>query len=213
MVRSSRRTAAALRKRSLRLEWATNAWNSMEFVVTVTLGIQANSLALIAFGLDSLIEIFASTVVIRNLNDRRSDPGDRRTHRALRLIAMAFWALAAFLITASVRALLREEHPSSSTIGVAYLAIAALAMFGLALLKRTTALELESETVLAEARMTFLDGCLSTSVLAALLLNTAFGWWWADAVAALVIALAAVSEGVGHWRDSAPHVDALMRDR
>ena len=195
------------RRLGLRLEWATNAWNAIEFVVTVSLGVQANSLALIAFGLDSLIEIFASTVVIRNLQDQRKDPGDRRIHRALRSIAVAFWALAAVLVAASVRALVRREHPASSPLGVAYLAIAAIAMFGLAGLKRSVALDLGSETVEAEAGMTFLDGCLSTSVLIALVLNTWFGWWWADAAAALVVAAAALYEGTTHWRESAPHVE------
>ena len=79
-----------LRQRGLRLEWATNAWNLIEVFVTISLGVQSGSLALIAFGLDSIIEIFASTVVIRNLHDERRDPGDRRVHRALRSIAVAF---------------------------------------------------------------------------------------------------------------------------
>ena len=72
------RTHDELRRRGLRLEWATNAWNAMEVFVTITLGVRAGSLALIAFGLDSVVEIFASTVVIRNLHDDRHDPGDRR---------------------------------------------------------------------------------------------------------------------------------------
>jgi divalent metal cation (Fe/Co/Zn/Cd) transporter len=207
MVHTAHPTAARLRTRSLRLEWWTNAWNAMEFAVTMTLGIRANSLALIAFGLDSVIEIFASTVVIRNLHDQRQDPGDRRIHRALRLIAVAFWALAALLIVASTRALLLHEHPADSPVGIAYLAVAATAMFGLAVVKRNTALQLGSETVLAEARLTFLDGCLSTSVLAALVLNAAFGWWWADAGAALLVAAAALNGGIAHWRASAPHAE------
>ena len=115
----------ALRQRGLRLEWATNAWNSIEVVVTIAVGLQAGSLALIAFGLDSIIEIFASTVVIRNLYDERRDPGDRRVHRALRLIAAAFWLLAIFLAVLSTRALIRGDRPDSSPIGIAYLAVTA----------------------------------------------------------------------------------------
>src|SRR5436309_8285889 len=98
-----------MRQGALRLEWATNGWNLMEVVVTISLGVQAGSLALIAFGLDSVVEIFASTVVIRNLRDDRHDPGDRRVHRALRLIAVAFWILAAFLTVASIRGLVRGD--------------------------------------------------------------------------------------------------------
>jgi len=179
----------------------------MEVVVTISLGVRAGSLALIAFGLDSIIEIFASTVVIRNLRDERRDPGDRRTHRALRAIAVAFWVLAAFLALMSIRSLLLQEHPASSPLGVAYLAVTAVAMFGLAGLKRMTARELSSETLAAEAAMTFLDGCLATSVLAALVLNAQVGWWWTDALAALCVAGVALNEGIGHWRESAPHED------
>ena len=179
----------------------------MEVVVTISLGVRAGSLALIAFGLDSIIEIFASTVVIRNLRDERRDPGDRRTHRTLRAIAVAFWVLAAFLALMSIRSLLLQEHPASSPLGVAYLAVTAVAMFGLAGLKRMTARELSSETLAAEAAMTFLDGCLATSVLAALVLNAQVGWWWTDALAALCVAGVALNEGIGHWRESAPHED------
>ncbi len=178
----------------------------MEVVVTITLGVQAGSLALIAFGLDSVIEIFASTVVIRNLHDDRHDPGDRRIHRALRLIAVAFWILAAFLTIMSVRGLIRQDRSDSSPVGVIYLAITACVMFGLSGLKRTTARLVGSEPLHAEAAMTFLDGCLSTSVLAALVLNAWLGWWWTDPAAALLVAAAAVNEGVRHWRESRPHV-------
>ncbi len=177
----------------------------MEVVVTITLGVHAGSLALIAFGLDSIVEIFASTVVIRNLHDDRHDPGDTRVHRALRLIAVAFWMLAAFLTVMSVRGLIRQDRPDSSPLGVAYLAVTACVMFGLAGLERTTARQLGSEPLHAEAAMTFLDGCLSTSVLAALVLNAWLGWWWTDAAAALLVAAAAANEGVRHWRESGPH--------
>jgi divalent metal cation (Fe/Co/Zn/Cd) transporter len=194
-----------LRRRGVRLEWATNGWNVMEVVVTVTLGLQARSLALIAFGLDSVVEIFASSVVIRNLGDERPDPGDQRIHRSLRLIAVAFWILACFLCVASVRGLLLENRPASLPLGIAYLTVTAFIMFGLSVLKRRTGQRLPSETLLAESAMTFLDGCLATSVLAALVLNDAFGWWWTDAVAALVVAGSAAAEGFRHWRESAPH--------
>ena len=194
-----------LRRRGLRLEWATNVWNSIEVVVTIFLGVQAGSLALIAFGLDSIIEIFASTVVIRNLHDERRDPGDRRVHRALRLIAVAFWLLSMFLAVVSTRALIRGDRPASSPLGIAYLAVTALIMFGLARLKRVTADELGSEPLQAEAGMTFLDGCLSTGILTALVLNVWLGWWWTDAAAAFLVAAFAINEGVDHWRDAAPH--------
>ncbi len=199
------RTPEQLRRRGLRLEWATNGWNAMEVAVTCWLGVQAGSLALIAFGLDSLVEIFASTVVIRNLRDDRFDFGDRRVHRSLRSIAVAFWVLAGFLVVLSVRGLIRGDRPESSPIGITYLAVTALVMFGLARLKRDTADEMANEPLRAEAAMTFLDGCLSTGILAALLLNAAAGWWWTDGAAALLVAGFAVKEGVEHWRESRPH--------
>jgi divalent metal cation (Fe/Co/Zn/Cd) transporter len=198
-------TPEQLRRRGVRLEWATNGWNLMEVAVTITLGVRARSLALVAFGLDSVVEIFASTVVIRNLRDERHDPGDRRVHRSLRLIAVAFWLLATFLAVMSVRGLVRGDRPDSSPAGVAYLTVTALVMFGLARLKHTTAGAMGSETLRAEAAMTFLDGCLSIGILAALVLNAALGWWWTDAAAALLVAGFALSEGIEHWRESAPH--------
>ena len=203
----TKRTAEQLRTRALRLEWATNGWNAMEVVVTVSLGVQAGSLALVAFGLDSVVEIFASTVVIRNLHDDRSDPGDRRVHRSLRLIAVAFWCLAGFLVVMSVRGLIRGDRPDSSPLGIAYLALTAGAMFGLARLKRVTADAMGSETVQAEAGMTFLDGCLSSGILVALVLNAWRGWWWTDDAAALLVAGFAIKSGIDHWRESAPHTD------
>ncbi len=194
-----------LRRRGIRLEWATNGWNLMEVVVTISLGVQARSLALVAFGLDSVVEIFTSTVVLRNLADRRVDPGDGRVHHSLRLIAVAFWALATFLCVASVRSLVVGSRPGSSPLGIGYLAVTAMAMFGLSILKRRTARQMGSETLRAEAAMTFLDGCLSSSILVALVLNAALGWWWTDAVAALAVAGFAAAEGIRHWHESAPH--------
>jgi divalent metal cation (Fe/Co/Zn/Cd) transporter len=185
----------------------------MEVVVTISLGVRAGSLALIAFGLDSIVEIFASMVVIRNLQDNRNDPGDRRVHRALRLIAIGFWLLAAFLTALSIRGLVRADRPESSPLGVTYLAVTALAMFGLAGLKRVTAREMDSEPLQAEAAMTFLDGCLSTGILVALVLNAWLGWWWTDGAAALLVAGFAVVEGIGHWRESAPHTEVADRTR
>lgn len=199
------RTPERWRRRGIHLEWATNGWNVMEVVVTIWLGLQAGSLALIAFGLDSIVEIFASTVVIGDLRDDRNDPGDRRVHHSLRLIAGAFWVLAAFLVVASFRGLIRGDRPSSSALGIAYLGLTAVIMFVLSRLKRVTAREGGSEALEAEAAMTFLDGCLSTGILSALVLNAWLGWWWTDAVAALVVAGFAFKEGVDHWRESAPH--------
>jgi len=206
---SRARTPDELRRRGIRLEWATNGWNAMEVVVTVTLGVQARSLALVAFGLDSVIEIFASMVVIKDLRDQRHDPDRARVRRSLRLIAAAFWTLAAFLMVVSTRSLIMGNRPGSSPWGVAYLAVTAVIMFGLARDKHVTAEGCGSETLHAEASMTFLDGCLSTGILVALVLDSWLGWWWTDAGAAIVVAGFAVTEGVEHWRESAPTTTAV----
>ena len=194
-----------LRTRALRLEWTTNGWNTMEVFVTVGLGVAAGSLALIAFGLDSLVEVFASTVVIWHLRDPTADPDDERTHRALRLIAAAFWVLAAYLLVASIRGLVVRNVPEHSPVGAAFLSVTAVVMFSLAHLKRKTASTMGSEPLEKEASMTFLDGCLSVGIVAALVANIAAGWWWADAAAAIAVALYALKEGVDTWRESAPH--------
>ena len=183
-----------LMRRGIRLEWATNGWNAMEVVVTISLGLAAHSLALVAFGLDSLIEVFASTVVIVHLR-RGSGADGRPPGRALRLIAGAFFALGAFLVVAGVRSLVIGTRPEESPLGIAYLALTAFVMFGLSIAKRQTARHLESEPLHAEAAMTFLDGCLCVGILTALVLNLTLGWWWTDALATLVIAALAIREG------------------
>jgi divalent metal cation (Fe/Co/Zn/Cd) transporter len=194
-----------LRRRAIQLEWMTNGWNLMEVVVTVTLGLLAGSLALIAFGLDSMIEVFASTVVIWRLRHVGPDPGDARTHRALRLIAVAFWVLAAYLVVASTRSIVLGEQPDSSPVGIAYMALTACAMFALATWKRRIARALVSEALDREAEVTYLDSVLSVGILIALVVGPALGWWWADAVAAFGVGCYAAYAGVECWRQGAPH--------
>ncbi len=188
-----------------RLQQATIVWNLAEVVVTVSLGLAAGSLALIAFGLDSLIEVFASLVVLWHMAE--DGRGGQRDDRARRLVAIAFAVLAAYLIVASGRALWMGTEPEESPIGIAYLAVTALVMFGLAAWKRRVGREIGSETFLAEAHMTFLDGWLATGILVALAANVAWGWWWADAAAAAAVGVAAARESAelftdaGHDRD------------
>jgi divalent metal cation (Fe/Co/Zn/Cd) transporter len=183
--------------RAIRLEYATIAWNVLEVGVTIVLGVAATSLALVAFGLDSLVEIGASSAVIWQL--RRRD--GVRTTRALGVVGACFFALAAVLLTGSVASLVDGRRPDDSVPGVVYLAITALVMFSLAFGKRRLARELGEHPLAHEARVTFLDGCLATGVLLALVVNLAFGWWWADAVAAAFVGVAAIPEGLDAWRD------------
>jgi divalent metal cation (Fe/Co/Zn/Cd) transporter len=195
-------TRAGLQRRALRLEYATIAWNVGEAVFTIALGLAAGSLALIGFGTDSIIEVFASTVVVWHI--RPGHPSDRaaRTRRALRLVAAAFLALAVVLAVASLRQLLLGTRAGESPIGIVYLAVTAAVMFGLAVMKRRTAAALESAPLRSEAALTFLDGVLSTLTLVGLALNAAFGWAWADPAAALFVAVAAANEARENLREA-----------
>ena len=193
---------ADMRRRGRRVQWATVVWNMGEVVVTIALGITAGSLALIAFGLDSLVEVFASLVVVWHMSARGDSRPVHRDRRALRLVAAAFAVLAVYLFVASIHSAVRREHADSSPIGIAYLAATALVMFILAGWKRTIGTKIGSEPFLAEASMTFLDGCLASGILTALALNTAFGWWWADPFAALIVSLFAAREALDAWRDA-----------
>lgn len=180
-------------RRAVRLEWVTVAWNAVEVFVTIGLGVAAGSLALIAFGLDSVVEIFASLVVLWQLRGDTASP--RRIALALRLVAGAFLVLGVILIvTASVR-LLGGVEPDESPLGIAYLAATVVVMLGLARAKGALGAQLGNHPLAAEARMTLLDGFLAGLILVALVLNLVSGWWWADALAAAFVGVLALSEG------------------
>ncbi|MGZ4678074.1 MAG: cation transporter [Acidimicrobiia bacterium] len=189
----------ALLARGRRLQIATIAWNLMEVGVTVSLGVAAGSLALIAFGLDSIVEVFASVVAIWYIADHH---GERRSLRALRMVSVSFVVLAAYLFVASGYALANHDVADSSPWGIAYLVVTAGVMFGLARVKAVTARQANSAPLRAEASMTFLDGCLATGILTALVFNAALGWWWADPGAAALVGVACLREAAETWRAS-----------
>ncbi len=185
-----------LRRRGRHLELVTTAWNAGEVVATLSLGFLANSLALVAFGLDSLVEVFASLVVIWHLGG----PAGGGSRRAERLVAGAFGALGLYLAAAGSRGIVTGSHPARSPAGIAVLALTVVAMACLARAKRRVGLALPSPPLLANATMTLLDAALAGGVLLALVLDLVVGWWWADATAALVVAVVAMREGVEGWR-------------
>lgn len=189
-------------RRALTLEYATIGWNVGEAVLTIGLGAAAASLALIGFGSVSIIEVFASSVVVWHLIPDHSGDQSDRTARALRLVAIAFTALAVVLMTAGIRDLVAARRPDESPWGIAYLALTALVMFGLALAKRRLAARMEAAPLRSEATLTFLDGMLSTATMTGLVLNAALGWWWADPAAALLVALAAANEARENWLEA-----------
>ena len=181
---------ARLLRRGFALEYVTLAWNVIGIVVLAVAAISARSVALAGFGLDSLIEIGASTVVIWEL----SGTGDARQRRALRLIGTGFALLAAYLLAQSTAVLAVGYHPRHSPLGIAWTAITAAVMFALAVGKARTGAALGNPVLATEGRVTFIDGLLAVAVLLGLTLNAALGWWWADPVAGYVIVYYAARE-------------------
>jgi divalent metal cation (Fe/Co/Zn/Cd) transporter len=190
---------AKIERRARRLEYATTIWNSTEAVVTITTGVAAHSLGLVAFGLDSCVEVFASLVVLWQM--RRS--GDTaRSARALRLIAGSFGVLAVYLGFESVHGVIVRHAAQQTILGLGMLAITVAVMFTLAWGKRRAGLDLDNRALLANASMTFIDGCLAASILVAVGAAVWLGWWWADPLAAGVVAVVAAREAVDGWRDA-----------
>jgi divalent metal cation (Fe/Co/Zn/Cd) transporter len=181
---------AALLRRGFVLEYATLAWNVVGIVVLAIAAISARSVALAGFGLDSLIEIGASTVVIWEL----SGTGAERQRRGLRLIGFAFAALGAYLLAQSTWALAAGYHPHHSVPGIVWTSVTAIAMFALASGKARTGRALDNPVLMTEGRVTMIDGILATAVLAGLALNAALGWWWADPAAGYVLVIYAARE-------------------
>lgn len=197
--------AAAARRDLLRrrVRWivaATIAYNAVEAIVALTAGSAASSAALIAFGLDSTIEVLSAAAVAWQFT--RRDP-DRWEKPTLRVIALAFFALAAYVAASSVTALLTGIDVEHSTIGIVLTALSVVIMPFLSFAERRAGRELGSATAIADSQQTLLCTYLSAAVLVGLLLNSLFGWWWVDALAALFIAGMAVREGVEAWRGDA----------
>jgi divalent metal cation (Fe/Co/Zn/Cd) transporter len=179
-------------RRGFWLEYASMAWMTVEAAVAITAGITASSIALVAFGLDSVIELAAAVIVIWQL--RRG--GSQREHPAVRLIGVTFFLLAAYLIIEGVRDLISQARPEASTIGLIVAAAALLVMPLLALAKRRTGQALDNQALIADASESALCAFTSGAALLGVGLNAWIGWWWADPAAALVIAALAVREGL-----------------
>lgn len=169
--------------RGRQLEWTTLAWNVVGIVVLGLAAITARSVALAGFGLDSLIEIAASTVVLWELAGVEQD----RQRRALRLIGAAFVLLALYLATQSSIVLALGDKPHHSVLGIIWTAITAVAMFALAAGKAATGKALGNPVLRTEGKVTTVDGILAVAVLVGLILNATLGWWWADPAAGYVL--------------------------
>lgn len=189
--------ATTWRRRALWLAWATIAWNTVEAGVSIWAGTRAGSTALLGFGIDAVIETLSATVVLWQLWD--PDLAEDRERRALRLIGVSFFLLAAFITVESLRDLLTASRPEVAPLGIAITGLSLVVMPLLAVAKQRVGRALDSQVVLADAQETFLCTWLSAIVLGGLALNALFGWWWADPVAALGVAWLAMREGREAW--------------
>ena len=187
---------AQARRRGVRLELLTVGWNAVEAGVAIVAGIAASSVALVGFGLDSVVEVSAALVVLWQF----LGIGEERERRALRLIGGSFFALAAYVAATSVYDLATGAEPETSKVGIVLTAVSLVVMPALAWAKRRAGRQMQSRTLVADSTQTQLCAYLSASTLAGLAANAAFGWWWADPLAALVIAVVAVREGREAWR-------------
>jgi divalent metal cation (Fe/Co/Zn/Cd) transporter len=189
-----------LGRRAQALAAVSVTYNLLEAAAAIVSGVVASSVALVGFGLDSLVEVFSGLVILWQF--RRVMP-ETRERQALRLIALSFFALAAYVSVDSARTLLGATEPATSTAGIVIAAASLLIMPALSWAQRRTGRELGSGSVLADSKQTLLCTYLSAVLLAGLLLNALLGWGWADPLAGLVIAGVAVREGLEAWRGDA----------
>lgn len=200
----------ALLSRRIRLfAAATISYNVIEAAASLWAGGVADSTALIGFGLDSVIEVASAVALSWQFSAK--DP-ERREHLTLRIIAVSFFALAGFVAVDAVRSLTGGGEAQHSAVGIAIAALSLAIMPVLSWQQRRAGRELGSRTAVADSKQTLLCTYLSAVLLAGLVLNSALGWWWADAGAALVIAVIAVREGINAWKGDAccavPHAEA-----
>lgn len=182
-----------------RIRWIvaiTIGYNVIEAVVAIASGTAASSAALIGFGLDSVVEVLSAAAVAWQFT--RKDP-ERFEKPTLRVIAVSFFLLAAYVTASSLLALLGAVEPQHSTVGIVLTALSVIVMPLLSFAEYRTGKELGSATAVADSRQTLICSLLSAAVLLGLVLNSLFGWTWADAIAALVIVVFAVREGIEAW--------------
>lgn len=184
-------------RRGVALEIFTLSWMTVEAAVAVVAGVAAGSVALLAFGIDSVIEFIAALVVLQTFRaeqaGRARSGGEQRT---LRVIGVTFFVLAAYIVADAAYTLIAASRPESSAAGVAVSAAALLVMPALSGLKRRTGQGLGSQMLLADAAESLFCAYLSATVLIGLVLNAALGWWWADPVAALLVVPLVIKEGL-----------------
>lgn len=186
-------------RRGRRLEYLTVLWNSLEALISIVAGIVAGSVALVGFGLDSVIETSSGAVMLWRLhhsNERDTAARERAERIALRLVGVSFLALATYVGIDAAISLYRRDAPESSIVGIGIAALSLIVMPLLARAKRRVASQLNSGAMQADSRQTDICAYLSAILLGGLALNAAMGWWWADPIAALVMVPIIAKEGV-----------------
>ena len=187
-----------LERRARTLAWIGNAWHLIEFSIALAAGIAASSVALVAFGIDSLIELAAGGVIIWLFSGGRGASHDAE-RRAQQMIAVSFYGLALYVVIGSLHAF-SGAHPEASWVGIGLALVTAPTMPILAHAKRRVGQSLGSRATQSEGQQNMLCAYLSVALLVGLAANAIFGFWWADPLAGLVIAAAAVREGRQAWR-------------
>jgi len=177
-----------------RLEYASLGWNATEALVAISAGLLAGSIALVGFGADSIVESLSSLVLIWRLQSHEAD--ERRERIALRLVGVCFLILATYVAADATLSLIHHEAPKPSPVGIGLAVVSLIAMPLLARAKRRVAARLKSAALAADSRQTDLCAFLSLILLVGLVLNAAFGWWWADPVAALSMVPIILAEGI-----------------
>ena len=197
---------ALLVKRGKRLEWLTIGWNGLEGLVSLAAGLLAGSVSLVGFGFDSLIELTSGAALLWRISaDADEERRERVERTSLRIVGGCFLALAAYLVVDSVKTLLHHESPERSPVGIAITAAAVVVMPLLARAKRNVAKQLGSAAMHADSKQSEFCMWLSGIVPVGLILNAAFGMWWADPAAALVMVPIIGKEGVEGLRAKECH--------
>ena len=181
-----------LLKKALKYEYLTIAWNVLEGIICVAIGLVSGSVVLVAYGLESGVEVFASSVVVWDLKGKKNG----RTHIALKLIGIAYLVVSAYIFIDASLSLLAGHHPEKTSIGIIFIILTVFVMATLGLIKRDIGTKMKSETVLADAKFTLIDGALAGTVLVGLAFNFLLGWWWVDQAMALFLSGVAFREGI-----------------
>jgi len=184
-----------------RLEYFTVGWNLIEAAVAIGAGVFAGSIALIGFGIDSLIETSSGAILLWRLQE--GEEGEKRERRALKLVGVSLLGLAAYVAIDATKGLILKDHPEESLIGIILAAVSLVVMPLLAWAKRRVAARLNSLALVADSHQTDICAYLSAILLVGLGLNALFGWWWADPVAALAMVPMIVKEGLEALRGEA----------